>query len=312
MNKTMSSRHISCTEAKEIDLIQYLQNLGHKPSKIKGYDYWYLSPYRNEKTPSFKVDQKQNLWFDFGTGIGGTIIDFGIRYYRCSVKEFLYKLEQENGISFSFHQPIPDQNAVERERIMITDIRQIADPSLRQYLHVRNIPLSIANRFCSEIEFELYGKKRLAIGFKNDLGGYEFRSPDFKGSNSPKSITSIKNDPENLSVFEGFFDFLSFQTELLFDKELIQALPKKQDSYIILNSLAFLQRNRELMEQHQSIHLYLDRDEAGLKASRQALEWSKKYRDKSHLYHGRKDLNEYHIQRREDDLKQSRSYKHGI
>jgi CHC2 zinc finger/Toprim-like len=308
----MSNRQISCTVAKEIDLIQYLQNLGFKPSKIKGHDYWYLSPFRNEKTPSFKVDQKQNLWFDFGIGIGGTIIDFGIHYYHCSVKEFLTKLYQENRITFSFHQPIAEQNEVEPERIMITNSRQIADPSLRQYLHLRNIPLIIANRFCSEIEFELYGKKRLTIGFKNDLGGYEFRSQDFKGSNSPKTITSIKNDPESLSVFEGFFDFLSFQTQLLFDKELIHALPKKQDSYIILNSIAFLKRNREFMERHQSIHLYLDRDEAGIRATRQAFEWSEKYRDKSHLYHRSKDLNEYHVQRRERELKQSRSYKHRI
>jgi hypothetical protein len=100
--------------------------------------------------------------------------------------------------------------------------------------------------------------------------------------------------------------------QLLFDKELIHALPKKQDSYIILNSLAFLERNRELMEQHQSIHLYLDRDEAGLRVTRKALGWSEKYRDKSHLYHRYKDLNECHIKRREDELKQSRSYRHGI
>jgi Toprim-like/CHC2 zinc finger len=308
----MSIRHISCREAKETDLIQYLQKLGFKPSKIKDQDHWYLSPFRNEKTPSFKVNRKKNLWFDFGKGIGGTIIDFGIRYYHCSVKEFLYKLEQEDGIPFSFHQPIPEQTEVEPARIIITDCRQIADPALRQFLHLRNIPLIIANRFCSEIEFELYGKKHLTIGFKNDQGGYEFRSADFKGSSSPKSVTWIKNNPESLSVFEGFFDFLSFQTKLLFDKELIHALPKNRGSYIILNSLAFLQRNRELMEQHQSIHLYLDRDEAGLRATRQALEWSEKYGDKSHLYHGYKDLNEYHIERREDELKQSRSYKHGI
>src|SRR5450432_847969 len=308
----MSSRHISCREAKEIDLIHYLQKLGYKASKIRGWDYWFLSPFRNETTASFKVNRNKNVWFDFGEGIGGSIIDFGIRYYSCSVKEFLYNLEQEDGISFSFHERIPEQSEAELAKIMVTDCRQIADPALRQFLHQRNIPLIIANRFCSEIEFELYGKKYLAIGFKNDQGGYEFRSADFKGSSSPKGVTWIKNDPESLSVFEGFFDFLSFQMQLLFDKELIHALPKKQDSYVILNSLTFLQRNRELMEQHQSIHLYLDRDEAGLKATRQALEWSEKYRDKSHLYHGYKDLNEYHIERREDELKQSRSYRHGI
>jgi hypothetical protein len=46
----MSSRHISCREAKEIDLVDYLQKLGYKPSKIRGQGHWYLSPFRNEKT----------------------------------------------------------------------------------------------------------------------------------------------------------------------------------------------------------------------------------------------------------------------
>src|SRR5450755_4481401 len=94
-NQVMSSHHISCSEVKETDLIQYLQQLGYKPSKITGQDHWYLSPFRNEKTPSFKVNRRKNLWFDFGEGIGGTIIDFGIRYHKCSVQEFLKKLGQE-------------------------------------------------------------------------------------------------------------------------------------------------------------------------------------------------------------------------
>jgi hypothetical protein len=35
---------------------------------------WYLSPFRNEATPSFKVNQSANLWYDFGEGKGGTVI----------------------------------------------------------------------------------------------------------------------------------------------------------------------------------------------------------------------------------------------
>lgn len=48
------------------------------------------------------------------------------------------------------------------------------------------------------------------MGFKNDSEGYELRNEFFKGSSSPKDITSFKNEGKKVAVFEGFFDFLSF------------------------------------------------------------------------------------------------------
>lgn len=41
------------------------------------------------------------------------------------------------------------------------------------------------------------------------------------------------------------------------------------------------------------IHLYLDRDEAGRNATREALKWSPRFIDKSNLYKNFKDLNEF-------------------
>jgi hypothetical protein len=305
----MKKEIYNCEKAKQIDLLDYLQKLGYRPSKIRGRDYWFLSPFRNEKTASFKVNCNKNLWFDFALGKGGTIIDFGIRYFKCSIQELLLKLCQETETGFSFHQPIRE-NKIDSGEILISVCRAITDPTLRQYLHERNIPLIIANRFCSEIEFELYGKRRIAIGFKNDLGGYELRSENFKGSSSPKSTSIFKNNPSTISVFEGCFDFLSFQTAFLFDRKLIHELPKNQGSYLILNSLSFLDTSRELMEKYRQIDLYLDRDESGLKATSKALEWSENYRDKSHIYDAFKDLNEYHIEQRKDEPRQSRFYKY--
>ena len=53
-------------------------------------------------------------------------------------------------------------------------------------------------------------KYTMAIGFKNDSGGYELRNPYFKGSSSPKDITTFNNGAKEATVFEGFIDFLSF------------------------------------------------------------------------------------------------------
>src|SRR5690554_527979 len=92
---------IGCREAREIDMISYLSGLGHEPSCIKGVDFWYRSPLREENTASFKINRKLNRWFDFGTGKGGNLIDFAIEYHGCTVGEFLTSLQG----TLSFHRP---------------------------------------------------------------------------------------------------------------------------------------------------------------------------------------------------------------
>src|SRR5690606_20783300 len=98
-----------CAEARQIDLVDYLASLGHEPKKTRNNDYWYLSPLREEKTPSFKVNRRLNVWYDHGTGKGGDLIDFGTLYFNCSTSDLLNRLSQQPPIlAFSFHPPSTD------------------------------------------------------------------------------------------------------------------------------------------------------------------------------------------------------------
>ena len=158
---------------------------------------------RNEKTPSFKINRTENCWYDFGIGKGGNIIDFAILYHNCTVGEFLKMFQ----IDFYFyHQPIliPQNENQEEARIKILYNKTISSLVLIRYLHKRNISLSIAEKFCNETIFRIYNKTYTALGFKNDSGGYELRNEFFKGSNSPKDITTIKNKDKKVVVLEGF------------------------------------------------------------------------------------------------------------
>ncbi len=254
-------KKLLCKDVKQIDLVDYLATIGHKPTKIRNHDYWYLSPLRNEKEPSFKVNRKMNVWYDHGLGKGGDLVEFGKLYYNCSVEELLKILNECHLTALSFRQQIAGEKKTisgDEGKILITDSRIIADPALRQYLHDRGISLVIANRYCSEVEFILYDKKHTAIGFKNNLGGYELRSPYFKGSSSPKGVTFLNNNStEKLSVFEGFFDFLSFQADRLMRYDSSIALPKVQGNFLILNSISFFERSREIMETHHPFIFFL-------------------------------------------------------
>lgn len=298
---------LTCEQAKKIDLIDYLALLGRTPEKIRNSDYWYLSPLRDERTASFKVDRKLNLWYDHATGMGGDLIDFGTTYFKCTVSELLHKLSQQPHPSFSFHQPLPlsdPQNSPQTfagekkqnadSKIVIVDTRPLADQTLLAYLDERNILLAAAQSHCKEVDFLLYGRGQTVIGFRNNAGGYELRSADFKGSSSPKDITFISRDANELNVFEGFFNFLSFQS--LHFKQRGQLT-----NFLVLNSLAFFEKSRPLMERHSQVNLYLDRDKAGMGAMTQAMKWNKDlYRDRSDLYTGFKDFNEWLVNRLPD------------
>lgn len=54
-------------------ITEFLQEHGYQPTSVKGNNWWYLSPLRNELTASFKVDVNKNVWYDFGLGKGGNL-----------------------------------------------------------------------------------------------------------------------------------------------------------------------------------------------------------------------------------------------
>ncbi|HRI21275.1 MAG TPA: toprim domain-containing protein [Panacibacter sp.] len=299
----MKTRQLTCADARQIDLVEYLELLGCKPQQIRQNNYWYLSPLREEKTASFKVNRKLNVWYDFGMGKGGDLIDFGVLFHHCTIPQLLEKLGYDY---LSFQQHLCPQNAAEKpsikniekdaaaeEKIVITSVKKIIDPFLCRYLHERRILLDIAGEFCNEIHFKIKDKNYYAIGFKNDAGGYELRSRFFKLSSAPKSITLLNKNAKSLQVFEGFFSFLSYKTILQNQSSATAELQNSQHGFLILNSISFFEKSRKLMEQHEQIHLFLDRDKAGLLQTEKALKLSKQYKDESHLYKGYKDLNDW-------------------
>jgi hypothetical protein len=279
------NKRLSISEAKEIDIVHFLADLGYEPSKIRNNDYWYFSPLRDEKTPSFKVNRKLNRWYDHGLGKGGNLVDFAILYHGCTVSEFLKNLSgnlslQKPSIQQSVTRPEPEN------QIKILGDFILSSTALLRYLQQRRIPVDIADRYCREVRYELNGKVYYGIGFKNDLGGFEIRNPYFKASSSPKGITTIDNSAGEVIVFEGFTDFLSF-------KATHQQDPEDRFDFVVLNSVSFFETARPFLEKHNTIRLYLDRDATGQNCSRYALSLSSNYKDESSLYQNHKDFNDW-------------------
>jgi hypothetical protein len=298
---------LSCEQANQIDLVDWIQKLGFAPQKISNQGYWFVSPFRDEKTPSFKINRQKNVWYDHGIGKGGTLVDFGLLYFNCTVAELLQKLSINQTQSFSFQQPrlAAEKKDNSDSKIVVVEDRNLAFKPLLQYLQKRSIPMSVVERFCREIDFLLHGKKYTAIGFQNSAGGYELRNEYFKGSSSPKSIRFIDLNNEQVGVFEGFFSFLSFLTMLQNRSPFLTSLQPDNMNFLVLNSLAFFEKSRDKMENHEQVHLFLDRDQAGMQATQKALQWSSKYIDQSLCYSQHKDLNELLVNREPPRQKQS-------
>lgn len=278
-------RRLSVSEAKQMDMVRFLSGLGFEPVKIRNNDYWYLSPLRDEKTPSFKVNRRLNRWYDHGIGKGGNLVDFALLYHGCTISELLNKWNDD----LSFHQPVSSTQFARTEQEhkikVLSDFILTSYPLLR-YLEQRRIPAAIAAKYCREVRYELNEKTYYGIGFKNDFGGYEIRNPYYKASSAPKGMTTIDHSAEEAVVFEGFMDFLSF-------KSIHQNESADRFDFVILNSLSFFETARPFMEKHNSVRLYLDRDNAGQNCSRHALAISDKYKDESSLYQNHKDLNDW-------------------
>lgn len=268
-----------------ISIKQYLENKGIRPVKDRGYYGMYLSPLRSDNNPSFKVDYDKDLWYDFGANEGGSIVDLVMMLENCSLAEAFRQLDN----SYSFHRndtPVVSHTLANREpAITITDIHPLAHPALLDYLKERSINTDIATHHCSEVHYSIADKSYFAVGFQNDAGGWELRNKYFKGSTTPKNITTINNSNDTVMLFEGFMDFLSYLS-------LKQNASPTIDS-AILNSLANLPKAIPFLQTHQTIHAFLDNDEAGKRTVQCLSPVCKEVIDQSVFYRNHKDLNDY-------------------
>lgn len=274
-------------ESKKIPITEYLARLGFEPAKVRGNDFWYRSPFRGELDPSFKVNTRLNLWYDHGSGEGGTILDLGAKLNGCSVVEFLRMLEGEklDYKTFPFHR---QPKGEDENKLIITAVAHLKDESLVDYLSSRAISREIGSKHCLEAEFKIGKREYKAVAFQNQSGGFELRNNWFKGSSSPKDVSYFNAESSRLTVFEGFIDFLSLK-----QLERDGLCPSEQSDYLILNSLSLLSRNLECMKGRETVFLFLDNDTAGQKAKGQIESAGVRLKDQSDLYRDFKDVNEY-------------------
>ncbi|MCP9755696.1 hypothetical protein EGI26_11070 [Lacihabitans sp. CCS-44] len=270
---------------KKIPIVAYLESLGIHPVNKVGNQFLYYSPLSNENTPSFFVELTKNVFFDWSNGLNGDIIDLIREKEKLSFKQALNKLSEFNethSFSFSGFKPI----STPKNQIIILEVKEIQNSNLFQYINSRCIDMDLAKQYLKEVHYVTNERKYYALGFKNDSGGFELRNGlGFKGK-TKNAITTIENYSKNLSLFEGFFDFLS---ALQFYN-----LNKPHNSTIILNTTNNLPSIKETVKNYNQIFAYLDNDKSGLVTINKLLTYNENTKNKSlEMYPNHKDFNHF-------------------
>src|ERR1700739_2128534 len=78
--------------------------------KKAGREYKGLSPFQQEKTPSFTVNDQKQFYHDFSTGKHGNIFDFVMETEGCSFPEAVERLASMAGL------PVPRASREEEQR----------------------------------------------------------------------------------------------------------------------------------------------------------------------------------------------------
>ena len=300
---------MNARQANQVSIRNYLSTIGISPVSSNKSSSLYLAPYRADKHPSLKVSHKENLWIDFGNdNKGGTLIDLVLKINpQYNVSDAIRAIEKSTTSFFSFHQqetlsnPDPDhkkqitlrknQTADNHQpiaigKIEIIKVRELGyNTAIANYITSRGIQLETAKLYCSEIYFTINEQKYFGIGNKND-SGWSIRNKYWKGC-SAQGYSYYAFGSHELNVFEGIFDLLSFV-------EMNHNNGSKPD-FLVLNSLVNLKKARPILEEYQTINLYLDHDEAGRKATQHIMHQYPGTRDGSGFYSSFKDLNDYHL-----------------
>lgn len=192
----MKSRFYDLQHIKAIPIADYLHACGIEPAKrYNGYAL-YHAPYREDPNASLKVDFRQNLWHDYGTSQGGSIIDLVMRIRGCSAYEAMAHLAEEKATTLapsSFHREAHTERKRNEQRQ--NDARRILSISeelplhLQNYLReVRKIDLAVANPYLRHIRYEVGGREYSPSAFPTELEGMNFGTTRHSRAQSLRKI----------------------------------------------------------------------------------------------------------------------------
>lgn len=102
--------------------------------KRSGSSYKGLSPFANEKTPSFFVVPSKNIFKDFSSGKGGNVVDFLMEHEKLSFPEALRWLAAKYNIEIEEDAPSEQEQAEKSEREQLSIVTEFASKFFQEQM----------------------------------------------------------------------------------------------------------------------------------------------------------------------------------
>ena len=147
--------------------------------KKSGSNYKGLSPFTEERTPSFMVSPAKQIWKDFSSGKGGTVVTFLMEHEHFTYPEAIKYLAKKYNIEVEETQKTSEQKLEDSERESMYLITEYAKDYFQNNLMKSEEGKSIGLSYFKEREFsdEIIEKFKLGYSFNksNNFSEEAFR-----------------------------------------------------------------------------------------------------------------------------------------
>ena len=188
--------------------------------KKSGSNYKGLSPFTEERTPSFMVSPAKQIWKDFSSGKGGTAVTFLMEQEHFTYPEAIKYLANKYNIEVEETQKTSEQKLEDSERESMYLITEFAKEYFKNTLINSEEGKSIGMSYFKEREFSKDTIDKFQLGYslnKSNNFSEEALTKGYKLDFLEKTGLTIVKDKENIDRFKGrvIFPILSMSGRVL-------------------------------------------------------------------------------------------------
>ncbi len=131
-----------------VDIVEVISDFVNL--KKAGVNYKGLSPFSNEKTPSFFVSPAKGIFKCFSSGIGGNAVSFIMEHEKLSYPEALRYLARKYNIEIEEQELSPEEIKEKNERESLLAVNDFAAKQFVEWLHNREDGKAIGLSYLKE------------------------------------------------------------------------------------------------------------------------------------------------------------------
>ena len=174
--------------------------------KKSGANYKGLSPFSQERTPSFMVSPVKQIWKDFSSGKGGNVIAFLMEHEHFTYPEAIRYLAKKYNIEIEETEETPEEKQIKDTKESMFLVAQYAAGFFEKNLWETELGKSIGLTYFKERGFKDETIKKFALGYSPesyDALSKQAQKEGYKLDFLEKTGLVIVNEDRKIDRFRG-------------------------------------------------------------------------------------------------------------